>query len=421
MPLKPVTKHRLRRPIRVRRVRVRLLDLDDEEERSVALELLAQHHYLGAPSLIGRHILYAVEIGEYCLGLVCFSDACRALSARDRFLGWGAIERERRLGFLVQNDRFLLIPDVPIGNLASRALGLCTRRLAGDWEKAFGVPILGVETFVDPSRFCGTCYQAANWQRIGETQGYGQDGSGYTYHGQPKTVWLYPLDASSWDVLRGRSLPPRLRPFGRKPTENTVRSTASPSRLQTLRAAMQRIPDRRSKRGRTHRISTCLSIIMLGLAAGAETISGCLAFAKTLDKRQLQALGVYRHPRSRKLCLPSYSSICRILAEVDPLAAEEALSGWQQQCDTCPLALAIDGKTLRGSLGHAEEEGHVVVTAYAHDPQSPFFAQTMLDSKGYEREGACRLLARLGDLSGTTVTLDALHACHPICDHGNVR
>jgi hypothetical protein len=150
------------------------------------------------------------------------------LGARDRFLGWGAIERERRIGFLVQNDRFLLIPDVPVGNLASRALGLCTQRLAADWERAFGSAILGVETFVDPSRFSGTCYRAANWECVGETQGYGQDGAGYKYHGQPKTVWLYPLRSTSWEVLRGGSLPAKLREFERMPTGNTVRSNGSP-------------------------------------------------------------------------------------------------------------------------------------------------------------------------------------------------
>lgn len=374
MSLHPITKHRLREPIRAQNVQVRLLDLASPEREEV-LALLNAHHYLRAPSLIGRHLIYAIEIGKYCLGAMCFSDACRQLAPRDRFLGWAAVRREQRVGFVIQNDRFLLLPGVSGNNVASRALGLCVRRVADDWKGAFKVPVLVAETFVDPARFSGRCYQAANWIRVGESQGYSQDGDRYRYHGQPKTVWLCPLQPHAYDILRSAVLPDELVPFERPPRPTTVKRALSPERIDSLLDALRQVADPRRRRGKRHRVSTCLALVIMGLAAGCEALRGCLTFAQTLDKRQLQSLGIYRHPRTKKLMLPSYPSLCRIIAALDPVEVEEAIQRWQVQAHGLPSVLAIDGKALRGSLAHGESEGHVVVTAFSHDPDTPFFSR----------------------------------------------
>ena len=71
---------------------------------------------------------------------------------------------------MVNNSRFLILPGVRVPHLASHALGLAVRRLAGDWEAAHGARPALAYTFVGPEH-AGTCYAAAGWELAGETSG----------------------------------------------------------------------------------------------------------------------------------------------------------------------------------------------------------------------------------------------------------
>jgi len=94
---------------------------------------------------------------------------------------------------IANNVRFLILPWIRIPHLASKLLALNLRCLSVDWEQTYGHPLYLAETFVDTSRFQGTCYQAANWIYIGQTQGSGKRGNRYYDHGQSKAIYLYPL------------------------------------------------------------------------------------------------------------------------------------------------------------------------------------------------------------------------------------
>lgn len=85
------------------------------------------------------------------------------MGSRDRFLGWSAAARRRNLRFLAYNTRFLILPWVEVPHLASHLLGRMAKRLAADWERVYQHPIYLLETFVDPTRFRGTCHRVANW------------------------------------------------------------------------------------------------------------------------------------------------------------------------------------------------------------------------------------------------------------------
>ncbi|MBW2599441.1 MAG: DUF4338 domain-containing protein, partial [Deltaproteobacteria bacterium] len=63
-----------------------------------------------------------------------------------------------------------------------------------DWQNAYQHPVYLAETFVDVSRFAGTCYKAANWQCVGYTRGSAKKGKAYQIHGQAKAAYVYPLD-----------------------------------------------------------------------------------------------------------------------------------------------------------------------------------------------------------------------------------
>jgi hypothetical protein len=137
--------------------------------------LIEQHHYLGYTQPVGEHLKYLVFARDRLLACLAWSSAPRHLGPRDRFIGWSAEARRRNIYLLAYNLRFLILPWVKVPHLASHLLGRMTRRLSGDWQRIYGHPLYFVETFVDPQRFRGTCYRAANWTVLGRTTGRGKD------------------------------------------------------------------------------------------------------------------------------------------------------------------------------------------------------------------------------------------------------
>ena len=155
-------------PLQIRQVR-------RTGEEALFNSLVQQHHYLGYTQPVGEHLKYLVWSGERAIACAAFSSAPRHLGSRDRFIGWGPQARLRNIRLLAYNTRFLILPWVRVPHLASHLLGRLTRRLSADWQQVYGHPIYFVETFIDPQRFAGTCYRAANWTLLGVTTGRGKD------------------------------------------------------------------------------------------------------------------------------------------------------------------------------------------------------------------------------------------------------
>jgi hypothetical protein len=156
--------------------------------------LMSQYHYLGNRTLRGAQIRYVIKSSNYgYLGALAFSSATWALSARDKHIGWSEAARIANLKYVVGNDRFLIIQTVRVKNLASRVLALVLRRLPDDWEARYHVRPVLVETFVDPTRFDGACYKAANWIAVGHTAG--------RRDGVKRMVFLYTLSSKWRDIL----------------------------------------------------------------------------------------------------------------------------------------------------------------------------------------------------------------------------
>jgi len=156
--------------------------------------LVKQYHYLSYQNLLGHRLKYLALSGEHPVAALSWSAAALKVGVRDRFIGWSEEQRKTYLGRIANNSRFLIFPWVLVPHLASHVLSLNIRRLSRDWEQHFDQPLWLLETFVDPSRFKGTSYKAANWKCIGQTQGYGKQGHGYIHHGSIKEVYLYVLE-----------------------------------------------------------------------------------------------------------------------------------------------------------------------------------------------------------------------------------
>ena len=161
------------------------------------MELVERHHYLGYRVPVGAQLRYLVRSPRCEDGVVAcllWSSAAWKMAARDRWIGWSAQQQARNLPLLVNNSRFLILPWVRVRGLASKILAHCARQLPDDWEKLYGYRPLLLETVVDARRFAGTCYRAANWIELGETQGRGRMDRLHQAHGlAPKRIYVYPL------------------------------------------------------------------------------------------------------------------------------------------------------------------------------------------------------------------------------------
>ncbi|MDZ7597605.1 MAG: DUF4338 domain-containing protein [Desulfobacterales bacterium] len=155
---------------------------------------VSRHHYLGYQRLLGHRLKYLAFLKDRPVAALSWSAPALKIAARDRFIGWSAIQRKRHLHQVAGNSRFLIPPWVRIKNLASHVLALNIARLPADWLHHFNHRLLLLETFVDGRFFEGTCYKAANWLHVGHTYGSTKQGKGYRYHGHPKEVYLYVID-----------------------------------------------------------------------------------------------------------------------------------------------------------------------------------------------------------------------------------
>lgn len=170
-----------------------ILQLVGPADRCLWDYLVHHHHYLGRPRIVGEHLRYLAFLQGQVVACLGWASAAFKVSDRDRFIGWDPETRGKNLSGVANNVRFLILPWIRIPHLASKVLALNLRRLSGDWQKAYGHPLYLAETFVDRSRFPGTCYQASNWIDVGLTKGSAKKGNDYHYHGQPKALYLYPL------------------------------------------------------------------------------------------------------------------------------------------------------------------------------------------------------------------------------------
>jgi len=137
--------------------------------------LLETHHYLGYAQPVGEHLKFMVYAGSRPVALFAWSSAPRHLAPRDRYLGWSAQARRANIRGIAYNTRFLILPWVKVPHLASHLLAQMTRGLSAEWQRVYDHPVYFAETFIDPTRFAGTCYRAANWVYLGRTQGRGKD------------------------------------------------------------------------------------------------------------------------------------------------------------------------------------------------------------------------------------------------------
>ncbi len=316
-------------------------------------DLMARAHYLGALPKIGETLWYVASFRAEWVALCGFSSAAWKCTVRDRWIGWDFRLQFDRLKLIANNSRFLILPQWHRPNLGSRVLGVVARRIGADWQSRFGHPLWMLETFVDPQRFQGTVYRAANWTEVGLTKGYRRTRQGYSAQPQtPKRVFTYPLVPDACARLCGP-----LPDFSHR--SGAPKMMMSAEHMRALPDFFSLIPDPRRAQGRRHRLPTVLGIAAGAILCGMRGYKAIAEWAHSLGPKALARFGCRRGYDGHYL-VPSESIIRDVLIRVDPEALDQALQRWNGAFGQSDESLAIDGKTMCNAIDAQGQHTHVM-------------------------------------------------------------
>ena len=389
----------------VRRVTVRTVSGEAERARWDAL--MRDHHYLGFRGMIGNGLRHVAERSDgVWVALLGWQAGSYKLAARDRWIGWTPEQRSRRLHLVANNTRFVILPGCSEPNLASRVLGQSLRRLSRDMHSVHGHPVLVAETFVDPQRFTGACYRAANWEEVGRSKGYERvRGGGYQEHGRPKTILVRELAKDARHRLSGSADPPAWGCVSPTPAPEAM----EPIRLRSLYEHLRDVPEFRARRGLRHQLATVLAIALAAQLCGVSGVVPIAEFATRLNQRQLGAVRAWIARGERRRVAPGQTTFFRVLSSVDPDALDRVLRDWAaSHCDPGG-ALALDGKRVRGASRQMPGTENCHLIAALEHGSGLVCGQVQVADKTNEIPAVRNLLGEL-ELSGRIVTADAMHA-----------
>lgn len=388
-------------------ITVELIDSPEEEARWN--KLIRKHHYLKEHRLVGESLRYVIKQNGEWLGLLGWSSAAFHLRPRDAWIGWTDAQRQAGRHLLACNARFaLLTPKGQSPNLASHSMSLNLQRLSTDWLKRYGHPIALVETYVDPQRFEGTCYRAANWIEIGVTKGFGRSRLDfYQLHQQPKAIFLYPLVPKARQILSAPTMPPAWAPYRKE--ASVQHYPLSGQQTKSLLQALHKLRDPRRYKGWRHRrVASIVAIATAAMIAGNNSLIDIGEFSQALNQNQLRSLRASRCRKTGKFVAPSETTIRRVLQRLEPTQLDVLITDWLRSHlqNLGIAALAVDGKCARTA---AKINGQPLQLFGALDTQTQLFCrQIQIPAKTNEIPALKDLLQDL-DLRGTLVSADALH------------
>lgn len=380
--------------------------LPEPWERERFDQLLIEKHYLHSARIGGRSLRYVAELNGEWVALLCFSGAAPHVKAREKWIGWSVRQRARRLGFVVNNSRFLMLTDRHIyPNLASRVLALGLKALASDWLREWQQTVLLVESFVDESQYRGTCYRACGFEAVGLTAGYGRSSRDYYLkHDEPKQLFLRPLRPDAAAILRRGRMPAELA------EQEDDTSGPCPLRAEALGALLevfQALGDPRRGHGLRHPQAFVLACATVGMLMGAGGYQAMADECQKLTQRQLRALGCRYDEKKKRYRPPSDTTFFRVINRVDPVAFDLLVGQWMMGREISILErLAIDGKTLRGS-GRLDGKALQLLSAVSHRLRLTV-AQAAIAEKSNEIPAYQPLLETIPRLEGSIVTADAM-------------
>lgn len=363
---------------------------------------MASEHYLGNTHALG--LRQVAELDGQWVALLGWQSAVFQNRPRDGWIGWHPAVRTQGLCYIANQARFLILSSWHLPNLASKVLSLAAKRLAADWENIYGWPVILAETFVDPTRFRGSGYLAAGWRCLGESSGYKRTSKGYFEHtGRKKLTFVKPLVGNAQGMLAN----PLLHPYTHFQKLDMPTYTLTSQQIGTLYDCLRKIPDRRQRRGKRHLHVSILTIVLGGILSGRKSLIGIAEWAKECSQSMLAQMHCRKDRKTGKYIAPSEPTIRRALNELDVDAADEHIGAWvSSHAVVDDDAIAVDGKTLRGSGGTG---GHQIqlIAALLHR-EKLVIAQKEVHPSTNEQKTLRPLLEKM-NIAGRIITADAAH------------
>jgi len=370
-------------------------------ERKKWVELCDHHHYLGFKGCFGYHIFYCATIDEEWIALLSWSASSLKNKDRDDWIGWSPELRTMRSNLVINNSRFLILPDCNKLNFASKILALNVRRLRKDWNERFNLTPVLAETFVDPNLFKGTCYFAAGWKKIGTTKGFRRVGEGFEKTSSSKIILTKQLHSKALQILRNPLVIDRngKEVFVFDPFSLPLEGKGG------LIDVLKTVKDPRSRFGRQHSFLSIIGIATCAIFSGAQSFKAIEEWSLGLSKKQRDKF------RCRKNTPPSLTTIKETIYRMDVLDFDKKVNGWlatQALTNSKAKAIAVDGKVLRGSRNKRKNKPGVNLLSALLHKEKLVVSQVSIDSKTNEIPKVIPLLEDI-DLKNVFVTFDALH------------
>lgn len=353
---------------------------------------------------------------------------------------------QRRLRHVVNNQRFCVLPDARVPNLASAVLAGSLHRLSNDYEEVWGYPVLIAETFTDPARHNGGCYRAANFAMLGETAGWGRGNGEYVFHGNTKQVWVRPLRRDATRLLSSPFDHPALMrgTHGGIPLIADLNVLDFDSGTGLIARLVEGLSEHRSARGIRHSVPSIVAMSTAAALTGASSFDAIAQYAAQLPPDVLAKLGCRFHPVNKVHIAPSADTIRRCLTSLNADQLDWIVGGWLADLgittkpkaakrsgtaktggankrvtgkhnstgdvDPDPLVgIAVDGKWLRGSGVDGTDQVKLFSGMLHHNGAVIGQTQVGDDDSTCELNAMRPLLHRLGNLNGKVITADALH------------
>ena len=329
--------------------------ITDYFDREYAGDLLSRHHPLGSKKLQSYRIVYRAMYRGDWVGVLCFDQSVARNKYRESVIGWSSSQKKARLKHVVNNSRFLVLPEYEgVPNLASKILSLTTSRLSADWERQYGFPILAVETYVDPERRgnAGTCYEAAGWENLGYSSGFSSGGGERTHS---KWYFLKALNKGSFSALSAdipHALITGTKSVSGKSNNNYVLDS-SKLNLRDLQEALSEVPDPRSKHGQRYEFLPLLSLSIAAVLSGYTQYRQIADWISKLPAETRVKFGL-RGDR-----VPTESTVAKLLSRIYSEKLQSVLSTWLLRTYDKELkmkVISLDGKAIRATANDAGDQ-----------------------------------------------------------------
>ena len=369
-------------------------------------ELLSNYHPLGCNRAKGQRMYYVASHGRDWVAVMVFDGAVWSNRMREREIGWNNSQRDARLKHIANNSRFLVGKRYQgLPNVASKVLHLVAERISHDWLRRYGIPLLSLETYVDPQHNSnqGTCYTAAGWSNLGTSTGYQAFGEERT-HG--KLYFLKPLHSNSYAALRS-DIPHALMTGVKKvsgESNNNFVLDASKFDMKSLQKALTGVSDPRTKHGVRYKFIPLLSLCIAAAMSGQTQYRQMADWIRTIPAPDRVRFGL------RGDTTPSETTIGSLLRAINPVELGSVLTGWLQA--TYPRRddyerIILDGKALRATAAETSKQVGFL-NVFAAD-LGIVIEQLPCPKGGGEKTAAKQFVDSRNDLEGKIILADAIH------------